>query len=724
MTKKIILSVLLCLVLLLSLIGCKEKDTTTTVTPTTKPNTTTNSTTASTTVKEVPTKSVKDWLIHSMEQGEIYQFTVEQEENALSFYVAKTQNQWTLAYALGQENLLYYTESHTSEEIHIYLEGADMGLRFNHGGALTLRAQMEHWLAAILPDVNFTQNADFKAEQTEFTFENTTTAGTAILLPNGESYVLQSVNARHPQSGKSLTISLQSGLVLSDVPKTETLSNEYAPVLSKLLFLDAGYVAAEGNGMLQAEGQPTYLLNMQNSGKAPTLAGGKIQISANLSSEDNSKTAKLFYGEVAGVTVLQLGDVLVSMPSEQLPIFTEELLMLIFAYIAENDGSFSPEFSNLPTPLSQGMTPEASNQPTSPDGVYADEEGNVHFYITIPDSGVFAGTMTPTAEGLSFTLRQWEFAVEGQIFTLSGNYTLSSAESLPEGKVEEAPVMLDLEGIRQLAETLKQMGEYPYYQIDGKMALTFTLPLLGDVALDDISYSLLTDGELFSLWLSIKYPALVYDQLMVKPELPLAAVGISTACESRLYSDGANLYITTTVSTKYLQGLSLKTATATSSVKLPLAEALDNIDTVLSYALNLDMSQSLVPDVPSVPDIPSIPNPNPPSEEEHSFALSLGKGEEENSYLLKVDVAGVKALAEKWNLPIEISEDMANILITVSITVDEQGICQVSLNLTLEGGITISLSGFITYPETLSAPIVPQNIADDPAYAWLVIETE
>ena len=725
MTKKIILSVLLCLVLLVSLLGCKEKDTSTTATPTAKPNNTTasattNTTTNTTTAKEVPTKSVKEWLIHSMEQGEIYQFTVEQGENTLSFYVAKTTDQWTLAYAFGQEGLLYYTESLASDEVHIHLDGAEAGLLFDGNGALTLRTQMEEWLATVLPEVNFTQNADFKADQTQFSFANANTAGTAILLPKGEDFLLQSITAEHENSGKGLKILLQNDITFSAIPARQTLSNQYAPVIGKLLLLDPSYIALEGNGKLEAEGQPAYLMQIQNSGKAPTLAGGKFQISGTLSAEGNSQTAKLFYGEVAGVTVLQLGDVVVTMPADQLQEVTERLLATLLAYLAKNDGSFSPEFSDWPTPLSQGMTPEVSNQPTSPEGVYVDDEGNIHFYITIPDSGIFAGTITPVAEGLSFTLTKCEIAVEGQKFTLSGNYSLSTAESLPEGTVEETPVTLDLDGIRQLTEALSQMGEYPYYQIDGKMALSFTLPLLGDVSLDDVSYSLLTDGELFSLLLSIKYPALVYDQLIIKPALPMAAVGVSTTCESRLYSDGTNLYITTTVSTKYLQGISFKTATATSSVKLPLTEALDNMDTVLSRMLNLDMSQSLVPSIPSVP---SIPTPDQPSEE-HSFALSLGKGEEENSYLLKVDVSGVKALAEKWNLPIELDESMENILITATVTVDEEGVSQVSLHLTLEGGITLSLSGDITYPQTLLNPIVPQGIADDPTYEWLVIETE
>lgn len=705
--------VLLCLVLLCALWGCKEKDTATTNPP--PPATTT------TTTPPPPTKTVSAWLWESLSMGYAYRFQVASAQGEVSFLAYAKDGQLILARSTG-DGWLYYAEDGRRQEAHLFGDGLAYGLRFTDEGAAELQGAVADWLDHVLPKLNLTDSADLRADISHFGFTNTQTDATVVLLPTGDGYAINSIEAKDSLTRHTVTITREEDFLPPDAPNTETLLNESSLLLGKLLLLESGFVGVAGEGDVRIAGDGDYTLTLDQSERSPALAGGKTRISATLTAKDGSKTLKLFYGEIDGEAVLRLGDIKLSMPADELETVIEELLSSLMEG-KENGGLLNPEFSNNPTSLANALpTPEVSNNPTSPDGVYFDEEGNLHFSISIPEAGAVSGVLMPTEEGLSLSLVDCTVTVEDTAVQFSLEFTFTHKHEKGEDVTVHAPVEVELDAAQALADAFEKLGEYGYYQAEGQLTLSMTLPIVGKVQMDDITYTLLTDKEVAALSLRIKYPSMMNGNLLFSPDTPALAVVLSTVCESTLYIDGENVYIQTDVSTKYMAGITLGNATKTVSVKLSKRDALQHMETVISHMLNIDMSQSFSP-LP-VKSSSTTPTVYVSAGDVDRFALSLKAGDIEGKYLVECDIDGLRQLAERWDMGLDIPEELNGATASVTLSTDETGVCQGTVRLTMSNGMTVTLLASLTYPEALDAPILPEGLAEDPAYAWLTFDTE
>ena len=102
------------------------------------------------------------------------------------------------------------------------------------------------------------------------------------------------------------------------------------------------------------------------------------------------------------------------------------------------------------------------------------------------------------------------------------------------------------------------------------------------------------------------------------------------------------------------------------------------------------------------------------------FALSIT--ESDDSYQIQADMGGISYLLRKWNMSVALPEELDGVMITLTVKAAENGVSYVELELTTSLGISMTLSGNITYPEELENTIAPSEIAENSAYVWLFSE--
>ena len=758
MKFRLLLLLLLCTTLLFCFASCKdEEDGTTSSTQSTTQSTTTSTTTStssSTTAPApvIPEKTVADWFKASLKEGYVYRLVVKNGENELSLLVKHKNGMLTVAYDLVENTQLIWKLSDYQDAAYLHVSGAGTGVRFSKAEATLICNEFNNWLSAAIPTLDLTTEAILAVNNHDFSFENSITYGTAALTTIDEAYILASMEVTDKQSQKSVTATLDVEEALDDTPNIQTLSNEMAPLLAKLLLLDRGYVQVEGEGSIELSNGEAYQMAIENSGKAPLLEGGKWQLSAELVGSTSTKVARFFYGEENGKTILRAGDVLYTLTPNQFEEIGASLILSLLSYLAEGqipildlsqwlpsvENNLIPELSDWPTPLQRAsLFPNLSTLYP----FYFDQEGNLHFSVTLGEMGALSGMIRCEDNGISFSLSSFTFTVSNERFTVAGEFAATATPQKAYTAETSAPVEIDVSAVTNLLTVLGQsLVGHPYYQAEGQLAVGMTIPVLGQFKIDNVYYTVLTDTNEVSLTLSIDYPTLLSSYLMLQPNVPERALVLSNTYLCKLYIKDGIIYLSGEACVKYMVGFTLTEAKETVDVKLTAEEAYDHMDTLLSYVLNLDidaLGSSLMPDDTTPPEgdetTPPEGNDTPENEggeteditspedfSQDRFALSIT--ESGDSYQIQADMGGISYLLRKWNMSVALPEELDGVMITLTVKAAENGVSYVELELTTSLGISMTLSGNITYPEELENTIAPSEIAENSAYVWLFSE--